>query len=84
MTDQPKPAAVELPAFSGDMPPCIKCGFRGAYTEYRSPHGWTDYANPVMHVDCEHLHRTCQRCGYGWPEAIHTPPTATTEETETR
>lgn len=59
-----------LPAFSGEHPPCVKCGMRDAYTEwvpYRPP--VYDRGQTVRPARDEYLKRTCGRCGYHWREA---------------
>lgn len=48
-----------LPPYSGEYPPCTKCGHRGARTDW---HERTD-SRP------EYLDRRCANCGYGWCEA---------------
>lgn len=65
---------VALPPFSGDHPPCVKCGMRDAFTE------WVPYRPPVYdrgliarEAQGEYLKRTCCRCGYFWREACIPP-----------
>ncbi len=50
---------------------CPKCGHDSVTTNHRAagcsdPDCWT--------CDQEHLFRICQRCHYGWPEAVVTAP----------
>lgn len=63
---------MKLPPFSGDHPRCLKCGLRGAHTEwvpYRRAEHNHHHQRTREAVD-EHLRRTCIRCGYSWREDI--------------
>lgn len=48
-----------LPAYSGPMPLCPKCGGCEANTDWCA----------ANRVNPERLARTCRRCGYQWDEA---------------
>ncbi len=49
-----------------DDRPCVKCGFSNIIsTEYCR----CERILCIYHLDEEHLHRVCQRCGYEWAEA---------------
>lgn len=64
--------AEALPPYSGHMPACKKCGHFGADTEYL-PTGMCLHLAGERHENSEineRLHRTCQRCGYTWDEAV--------------
>ncbi|WP_030236928.1 hypothetical protein [Streptomyces sp. NRRL S-350] len=75
--DRADQAAVPLPPFSGDEPPCPKCRWAGALTYYRPPlprqrsefNGRTDQRGPLP----ERLERCCSRCDYRWDEALADP-----------
>ena len=54
----------ELPRYSGNIVLCIKCGNRGAATEY----AYQDPSDEEPSWD-ECLIRTCDRCSYMWTEA---------------
>lgn len=73
MSDNPQPrAAVEtLPPYSGSDTTCVKCGNKGAFTEYLG-HGKClhDPVGTVLGFEPnERLHRQCSRCDYAWDEA---------------
>ncbi|MFE6634675.1 hypothetical protein ACFVFT_14940 [Streptomyces tendae] len=51
--------------FSGDAPRCVKCGNRGAYTEWKPAE---KMGNTVLRE--ERLRRRCTRCDFEWDEAI--------------
>lgn len=63
-----------LPPFSGDTPPCPKCGGTIATTAYRKkgePRALDMFA--VLPKDRgERLERRCGRCWYAWDEALAT------------
>lgn len=73
-----------LPPFSGDDPPCIKCGWTDARTEYLPfgdcAHGLGDRTTVGFQPN-ERLHRECTRCGYQWDEAIVEPCSCTPNDT---
>lgn len=54
---------------------CPKCGERGATAVYRPPigqdPGWFERKYDVVQSwpVGEHIRRTCQTCGFAWPEA---------------
>lgn len=66
-----------LPAYTGPMGTCVKCGTNEADTTYLSAgicaHGDDGYNETVTShggdLGGERLHRTCRRCGYQWDEA---------------
>lgn len=68
--------ARDLPAYSGAMVACPKCGMTGVETHY---HGGLPYPgeNPrgdkwacwIHKPRTEHLCRLCGNCGYDWIEA---------------
>lgn len=55
---------------------CPKCGCDEVSTVYvRTPSYDCGYRSAVPHRRVgEHLHRTCQRCRYDWPEAVRDQP----------
>jgi hypothetical protein len=55
----------QYPPFSGDDPRCIKCGNKGALTEWEEAE---KLGSSVLRAEC--LRRLCTRCGYGWDEAV--------------
>ncbi|WP_046500762.1 hypothetical protein [Streptomyces odonnellii] len=68
-----------LPPYSGEGPPCAKCGYIGASTEYR---GVGECIHEVQYDEVigvepnERLHRACARCAFAWDEAVIGPATA--------
>lgn len=63
-------SAAALPAFSGDHPPCVKCGIRDAYTQYVPPRQPVyERGRVLITYRDEFLKRTCSRCSYEWAEA---------------
>ena len=46
---------------------CPKCGHEVVFTSYQKQRSYTCLSGCS---DGEHLHRTCQRCQYQWPEAV--------------
>lgn len=59
--------AAALPPFSGDNPTCPKCRHAGASTEWKDAYR---LGGSVLKDEC--LMRSCNRCGYSWPEALNT------------
>lgn len=61
-----------LPPYSGDTPPCPKCQYEGATTQYRE-HGQCVHGEGRATIGMrknERLHRECMRCGHAWDEAL--------------
>jgi hypothetical protein len=56
-----------LPPFSGDKPICPKCRHAGASTKWKDAYRLGD---AVLKDEC--LTRSCDRCGFSWPEALNT------------
>lgn len=57
----------KLPPFSGDTPACPKCQYEGASTQWEDA---SRFCGNVLEEEC--LMRSCNRCGYSWPEALNT------------
>jgi hypothetical protein len=79
--------AAGLPAYSGPLGSCPKCGSRGAETHYHTAGGGlglkkiAGQAAPCQRIESlsrllggEHLCRLCGNCGYGWVEACVDQP----------
>lgn len=56
--------------------PCPKCGYPAVSTRYHAKPELLQICKKSGGVESEHLHRTCERCGYEWLEAC-LPPTTT-------
>ena len=59
----------ELPAYSGANATCVKCGWRGADTAYKTSERTVDGCEIYAAVPTPRLERSCRRCGYRWDEA---------------
>jgi hypothetical protein len=81
-------AMADLPAYSGILASCPKCGRPGADTEYHraggifAPRKTAGREPPCQNLPAlealggegEHLCRMCPNCGYGWAEACVAGP----------
>jgi len=47
---------------------CPKCGCAEIRTHYCAGYDWMKWGSCTLDRNGQHLHRTCQRCHFEWPE----------------